>query len=201
LLGYHDYDFFPKEQAEQELGLLTFALDNVREATFLIDENTCFLSVNEDACRNLGHTRDELLMEITTIDLHTLSREVADMMQLRAQQKGLWLRLNQSPEFPHYIKCGEARLRQILVNLLGNAVKFTTEGGVTLRLGVKQNEPRQLVIEFEDTGSGISEADIVREISTSSGEVAGLVPAQPTYRVLIAEGQRDNQLFLLYSNC
>ena len=99
----------------------------------------------------------KLQLEVTTFDLHGLVYEVADMMRLRAQQKGLRLRLDQSSEFPHYIRGDEARLRQILVNLLGNAVKFTSKGGVTIRLGVKNNARQHLLVEVEDTGPGISE--------------------------------------------
>ncbi len=101
----------------------------------------------------------KLQLEITTFDLHTMAHDMADMMRLRAQQKGLRLELDQSSQFPRYIKGDEAHLRQILVNLLGNAVKFTTEGGITLRLGVKPNKPLHLVIEVEDTGPGITEED------------------------------------------
>jgi CheY-like chemotaxis protein len=86
-------------------------------------------------------------------------REVVDMMQLRAQEKGLWLRLDQSSAFPRYIKGDEARLRQILVNLVGNAVKFTQQGGVTIRLEARWDDRLRLLIEVEDTGPGISSED------------------------------------------
>ncbi len=101
----------------------------------------------------------KLRLKIATLDLHVLARDVADMMRLRAEQKGLRLELDQSSQFPRYIKGDEAHLRQILVNLLGNAVKFTTEGVIMLRLGVRENDYQHLVIEVEDTGPGISEAD------------------------------------------
>ena len=101
----------------------------------------------------------KLHLEIATFDLHKLVREVSDMMRLKAQQKGLQLQLDQSSEFPRLIKGDEARLRQILVNLVSNAVKFTEQGGVTIRLGSKQNAQHHLIIEIEDTGPGISSID------------------------------------------
>jgi PAS domain S-box-containing protein len=102
----------------------------------------------------------KLQLEAAAFDLHVMVRDVADMMQLRAEQKGLILKLEQSSEFPRYIKTDEARLRQILVNLVGNAVKFTEKGGVILRLGKQQNE--HLLIEVEDSGPGISPDDQAR---------------------------------------
>ncbi|HEX5394220.1 MAG TPA: PAS domain S-box protein [Rhodocyclaceae bacterium] len=100
-----------------------------------------------------------LQLEITAFDLGSLVRDVVDMMQVRAQEKGLSLMLDQSSEFPRYIMGDEARLRQILVNLIGNAVKFTEEGGVVVRLGVRENSHRHLLIDVEDTGPGISPED------------------------------------------
>ena len=98
-------------------------------------------------------------LELSNFDLHEMVREVADMMMLRARQKGLQLELDQSSEFPRFIKGDEARLRQILVNLVSNAVKFTSEGSVTMRLAVMEDAHHHLLIEIEDTGPGISESD------------------------------------------
>ncbi len=103
-----------------------------------------------------------LQLEIAPFDLGSMVRDVAGMMQLRAQEKGLQLLLDQASEFPRYIKGDEARLRQILVNLVGNAVKFTAHGGVTIRLGVRQNAQQHLLIEVEDTGPGIKPEDMNR---------------------------------------
>ncbi len=115
-------------------------------------------------------------LEITTFDLHMLVREVSDLMRLRAQQKGLQLTLDQASEFPRYIQGDEARLRQILVNLVSNAVKFTDTGGVTIRLGTMKKD-RYLVIEVEDTGQGISAADqqhlFKPFVQLASGETQG----------------------------
>jgi PAS domain S-box-containing protein len=99
----------------------------------------------------------KLQLEASAFDLHIMVRDVADMMLFRAEQKGLQLKLEQSSEFPRYIKSDEARLRQILVNLVGNAVKFTEKGGVVVRLGTRENQ--HLLIEVEDSGPGISPED------------------------------------------
>ncbi|MDD2760108.1 MAG: ATP-binding protein [Methylomonas sp.] len=100
-----------------------------------------------------------LQLEIAAFDLGALVRDVTEMMQLRAQEKDLRLLLDQSSEFPRYIKSDEARIRQILINLINNAVKFTEQGGITLRLGVKKNARQHLLIEIEDTGAGIAPED------------------------------------------
>jgi signal transduction histidine kinase/CheY-like chemotaxis protein len=97
--------------------------------------------------------------EIAPVDLGALVRDVTDMMRLRAQEKGLTLLLDQSSSFPRFIEADEARLRQILVNLVGNAVKFTEQGGVTIRLGTRRNDCQHLTMEIEDTGIGIEAVD------------------------------------------
>ena len=76
----------------------------------------------------------KLHLAIDSYDLQGMVRDVTDMMRLRAQQKGLQLLLDQSSAFPRYVKGDEARLRQIMVNLVGNAVKFTERGSVTIRV-------------------------------------------------------------------
>ncbi|BCK87020.1 sensor histidine kinase RcsC [Sideroxyarcus emersonii] len=98
-------------------------------------------------------------LENSPIDLGSLVRDVTDMMHVRAQEKGLRLLVDQSSEFPRYIKGDAARLRQVMINLIGNAVKFTEQGGITLRLGVITNTTQHLLIEVEDTGVGIKPED------------------------------------------
>jgi PAS domain S-box-containing protein len=95
----------------------------------------------------------------TPFDLGGMVRDVIDMMQMRAKDRNLQLFINQSSKFPRYIIGDEVRLRQVLINLIGNAIKFTKEGNVNLRLGTTKNEPSHLLIEIEDTGPGISLED------------------------------------------
>ena len=98
-------------------------------------------------------------IEELPFDLGSMIRDVTDMMSIRAEDKGLQLIIDQSSEFPRYIIGDEARLRQILINLIGNAIKFTRQGGVSIRLGARQNAISHLMIEVEDTGPGIATKD------------------------------------------
>jgi len=98
-----------------------------------------------------------LQLDSTPFDLRSLVDDVISMMHLRAEEKGLRLELVQASHVPRFIKGDEVRLRQILVNLVGNAVKFTREGGVTVRIGGEQNGVQRLQIEVEDTGPGIAQ--------------------------------------------
>jgi signal transduction histidine kinase/FixJ family two-component response regulator len=98
-------------------------------------------------------------------DLHRLLDGLEHMFRLRARDKGLSLTFDRAPGVPQYARTDEGKLRQVLTNLLGNAVKFTDEGGVTLRVGT-EDEGREtkdvvpghssLVFEIEDTGPGIA---------------------------------------------
>ena len=98
-------------------------------------------------------------LEIAPFDLASMVRNIGETMRLRAQQKGLRFVIDQSADFPKYIQGDEARLRQILVNLVSNAVKFTVQGIVSIRLDIKQNALRYLVIQVEDSGPGIALED------------------------------------------
>jgi signal transduction histidine kinase/CheY-like chemotaxis protein len=95
----------------------------------------------------------------TPFDLGGMVRDVTDMMHIRARDKGLQLDIDQSSQFPRYIVGDEPRLRQVLINLIGNAIKYTGQGGVSVRLGTKHNERAHLLIEIEDSGPGIAVRD------------------------------------------
>lgn len=104
-----------------------------------------------------------VVLEVEPFDLGALVRDITDMLGKRAEEKGLQLLLDQSSEFPRFIKSDKEKLRQVIVNLVSNAVKYTNHGGVTLRLGVQPgDEVLRLIIEVEDSGVGISQADQAR---------------------------------------
>lgn len=98
-----------------------------------------------------------------TFDLGALIRDVTDMMRQRAQEKNLDLLLGQSSDFPRYIYADPAKIRQILINLINNAVKFTETGGITLFLNADYDENSdniRLICRVEDTGIGIEEENL-----------------------------------------
>jgi signal transduction histidine kinase/CheY-like chemotaxis protein len=101
-------------------------------------------------------------LEASPLDLYQLMREMNSLMALRAHEKGLAFTLEQSPDLPRHIAVDGGKLRQVLINLIGNAVKYTTSGAVTLRAMAVEKEatdPVGLRFEVEDTGPGIREPD------------------------------------------
>jgi PAS domain S-box-containing protein len=88
------------------------------------------------------------------VELRGICRTCLDLVRPTAEAKGLALDMDVAPAVPHHIAADPTRLRQILLNLLGNAVKFTTLGSVTLRLRAMANGAG-LRFEVADTGPGI----------------------------------------------
>jgi two-component system sensor histidine kinase/response regulator len=98
----------------------------------------------------------------TNFDLYQLLSNLEVLLQLKAQAKHLELLFEIEPEVPQFIQTDEGKLRQVLINLLGNAIKFTDSGGVTLRLKVSElaQTSARLSFEVEDTGCGMAREEI-----------------------------------------
>jgi hypothetical protein len=99
-------------------------------------------------------------LHAAAFDLRRVVDDLVDMFRLRAAAKGLQLHLLWAEPACHIIYGDELKLRQVLINLLGNAVKFTTSGAITV--GVLQIEGvggSHLVCTVQDTGPGIAPAD------------------------------------------
>ena len=97
-------------------------------------------------------------------DLYTAICSIEKMLALKAESKSLQLIIDLDASLPRYINTDEQKLRQVLINLLGNAIKFTNQGTITLR-AKKQAEAKSsdihiLIFEVEDTGSGIAPSEI-----------------------------------------
>ncbi len=96
-----------------------------------------------------------------------LVRDVIDLMRVKSAAKGLSLEVAWQSRIPRAIRSDVVRLRQILVNLLGNAIKFTEVGGVDVGVRFDRGETRggRLVIAIRDTGVGIDPAHLPRLFS------------------------------------
>lgn len=119
-----------------------------------------------------------------TCNFHILLERLKDMFLLKAQAKNLQLIFEKDIDVPKYIYADESKLRQILINIIGNAVKFTNKGIVRLkvshRVSLKDSSDssdtqdyQQLLFEVADTGAGIApeEMDILFEpfVQTTTG--------------------------------
>ncbi len=99
----------------------------------------------------------KLELEVLDFDLHDLLDDFAGLMALRAHEKGLVLGCVAAPEIPSDLRGDPGRLRQILINLAGNAIKFTAQGEVVIRAGLVSETPEAAQLRFgvTDTGIGI----------------------------------------------
>jgi PAS domain S-box-containing protein len=100
-------------------------------------------------------------LDTAPIDLYQMIQEMKSLLYINAKEHGLSFTAEQSQELPRRIDVDGGKLRQILINLTGNAIKYTKQGGIVLRVMVtrKIHEQIQLRFEVEDTGPGISEED------------------------------------------
>lgn len=100
--------------------------------------------------------------EFSDFDLEQLTHDLLTMLRMRAEFKGLKLIMDQSSSFPKYVRTDQAKLRQIIINLVGNAIKYTNKGQITMKLYLMSSPDNKqyLSFEIEDTGIGIKPQDI-----------------------------------------
>lgn len=149
------------------LGMTGLLLD-----TKLSPEQTTYAKAIGSSARTLLSLIDEVLdfskIEAGRVELHAAPFDIAEAMQSviellapRAREKGLTLGWYADPSLPRTIVGDGMRIRQILMNLVGNAIKFTETGGVGLSLtrGAETSTPEGLALRFEvtDTGPGIAQ--------------------------------------------
>ena len=96
-------------------------------------------------------------LTIVPVHLRSLILDVADMMRSRAELKSLFLTVDEQPPVPEWISSDPAHIRQVLIHLVGNAIKFTSQGSVSLRFGMLP-DGSMLSISVSDTGIGIESA-------------------------------------------
>ena len=124
----------------------------------------------------LDHSKLEagrLDLEAVDFDLHRVIRGAVSLMQGRASERGLILSPEISEDVPRYLVGDPGRLRQVLLNLVGNAVKFTEQGSV--RLVAERGESGRVVLSVIDTGIGMdaeSQGRLFRDFAQADASVA-----------------------------
>ena len=100
----------------------------------------------------------KLLLDITTFDLEKVVETVIDTLAIKASEKNIELLYQIKPDVPRFLRGDPVRFKQILINLLGNSIKFTELGEVVLKIDLNKviKEKVMLQVSVKDTGIGIS---------------------------------------------
>ena len=146
-------------------------LSRILLATELSDEQRQHLKTIHFSAVTLGNIfndiidldkmdRRRLTLAPEPMDLPGFLDDLESLARLQAEQKGLYLHFDRDGDIPDWIEADGTRLRQVLWNLVGNAVKFTDDGGVTIRCMADELTPGEVTLRFdiEDTGIGIPAA-------------------------------------------
>ncbi len=142
--------------------LLTTELDEEQQeyAEIALHSGQALMKVINDILDFSKIDAGKLDIEAIDFDLHALIHEVADLMAMNAEQKGLEFICQIETAVPVHLRGDPGRLRQVLFNLLGNAIKFTSAGEVAIAVRQQELLPDQRVrlrFEVKDTGIGIPE--------------------------------------------
>ncbi|MGB3507669.1 MAG: GAF domain-containing protein [Microcoleaceae cyanobacterium] len=111
-----------------------------------------------------------------SFDFHCLLDSIENMLELKAKSKGLQLTFERSSVIPQWIKTDENKLRQILINLIGNAIKFTKKGNINVSIDAitKVNSPMaQIMFSITDTGEGIASNELDKLFQPFSQTLTG----------------------------
>jgi len=119
----------------------------------------------------------KLVAKIVDFDLHSLINNTMDMFASQAEKKGLRLHMHASPETCFLLRGDAQHLRQVIINLVGNAIKFTKEGIVELRVSTLNQNASSAHLRFEviDTGIGIpleSQQDIFESFTQAHANIS-----------------------------
>jgi CheY-like chemotaxis protein len=138
--------------------------DHQRElASIIVSSGQALMTVINDILDFSKLEAGKLRLTPRSFNLRQTVYEIATMMQARALEKDLELIVRYAPNLPEGVVADEARLRQVLGNLIGNAVKFTDKGHVLIDIsGERAGEAMNIQVSITDTGIGIEPAEIPR---------------------------------------
>jgi signal transduction histidine kinase/CheY-like chemotaxis protein len=146
------------------IGVTDLALDTELTETQhkylkIIRESGCgLLTIVNDILDFSKMDAGKLELEIIPFDLRQLIESQVELIAPRARQKDLGLRIQIDPDIPANLKGDPGRIAQVLLNLIGNAIKFTPKGSVIISVAMEERNGTHVVLKFsvQDTGIGIS---------------------------------------------
>ncbi len=126
--------------------------------------NSCnaLLSITDELMDLSKSENGDIELFVSTYDLSDLLMEVINMMTVRLTESNLDFFVDINKNIPRFLYGDSAKLRQLFVNILNNAVKFTESGKIVMRVDYerKENDLIELIVDIEDTGIGIRKEDI-----------------------------------------
>lgn len=112
-----------------------------------------------------------IVVNKSSFDFRQMLNDLYNLFNITAENKGVTLAIEFTPNFPKIIYGDEQRIRQVIINLLNNAIKFTDSGGVILTASIQEDK---LLIEIKDTGAGIPEDKLESVFDTFEQAETGL---------------------------
>jgi PAS domain S-box-containing protein len=158
ILGFTDMLTDPDLKKEDYLNYLKIILRNGRSLAVLVDDILDLSKVEA------GH----LDVEKIAVDIPDLIENIGTLFMLKAEAKGLKLTITSDQKLPTHLITDPARLRQILLNIVGNAIKFTSAGEVSIHVSLSNNgvsgtkSKQWLTVVVKDTGPGMSKQEVER---------------------------------------
>jgi signal transduction histidine kinase/DNA-binding response OmpR family regulator len=138
----------------------------------------------------------QLTLQPKTFQISILLTEIKDMLSMKAQKKGILLNIVSDPSVPKQINADQGRLRQILVNLLGNSIKFTPSGTVSLTVSAYQEPPRS-------PSASDSTMPMETEVASTNTQSVALdsttTPPQPTVTMPAPSTASDRTVLLRFT--
>ncbi|MBB5713104.1 ATP-binding protein [Sphingomonas xinjiangensis] len=126
-----------------------------RQTSLVADSGKAMMSLLNDILDLSKVDAGQMTVEHAPIDLRHVLQGPVNLMMATALEKGVELSMSVAPEAPGYVLGDGLRIRQVVLNLLGNALKFTNQGSVTVRVAPTPEKHGMLTIEVIDTGIGI----------------------------------------------
>lgn len=148
ILGFTELMMDPQQSAEERVSCIQTVQRNGRQLLKIIDEILDISKVETG----------KMVIEKVDVNISNLLSDVKNLLQLQAKDKGLEFKIKLDSPVPRLVKTDPTRLRQILVNLIGNGIKFTQKGWIRVNVEWQpgqENCPPLLKFKISDSGAGI----------------------------------------------